>query len=179
MARINEIRQARGLEPLRVDPNMTAAARQWTTWMIQNATLAHADDIVTGAPADWLKVGENVGRGSSVAAVWQAFLDSPSHAANVLDPEYDLVGVGVAWNAEGRMYTTHRFASTASAEAPPEPPAPAEAPPAPAEPPAPAPEPPEPATAALLLPFAVYEPPPPPVYPGRVASTMALLYAVY
>lgn len=112
---INAIRAANGLGPLQVDPNMTAAAREWTAWMVETTTLAHADDIVTGAPQDWLKVGENVGRGGTLDAVWEAFLASPSHAANVLDPEYDLVGIGVLWTADGRHYTTHRFASTESA----------------------------------------------------------------
>ena len=116
VANINELRAAQGLDPLTIDVNMTAAARSWTTWMVDNTTLAHADDIVTGAPSDWLKVGENVGRGGTLDAIWQAFLASPGHRANIMDPTFDLVGIGVIWNAEGRMYTTHRFASTESAE---------------------------------------------------------------
>jgi hypothetical protein len=91
---------------------MTAAAREWTTWMVNNSTLQHADDIVTGAPPNWLRAGENVGRGPTVPRVWQAFLDSPGHRANVLDPSYTVVGVGVMWHEDGRHYTTHRFAST-------------------------------------------------------------------
>lgn len=175
VARINAVREANGLGPLRLDRNMTDAARRWTAWMVDNTTLAHADDIVTGAPSDWLKVGENVGRGSSVESVWQAFLASPSHAANVLDPEYDLVGVGVVWNAEGRMYTTHRFASTASAEPAPAPPAPD--PPAPPPPAPTAPSADRVAVKPLRLPFLAYQPPAPAPDPGRIATTMALLLA--
>ncbi len=185
VANINAIRTNNGLGTLTLDGNMTVAARDWTIWMIENETLAHADDIVTSAPSDWLKVGENVGRGGSLDAVWQAFLNSPGHAANVLDPTYDLVGVGVAWNAEGRLYTTHRFAATESAEAAapdlsgdssgaePEPEA-ASQPPA-----TPTPVTPDPDAEPVpdQLPFE--EPPPatPPVEPTRLATTMSLLLA--
>ena len=192
VANINAIRSANGLSTLTLDGNMTAAARNWTIWMIENETLAHADDIVSGAPADWLKVGENVGRGGSLDAVWQAFLNSPSHAANVLDPVYDLVGIGVAWNEQGRLYTTHRFASTESAEAGGSSAAeePAEADPT-TEPVAPevtdtqstpTPEPDQSSSPPDELPFreGPVEPPPalsPPAEPQRLARTMALLLA--
>lgn len=160
IANINSIREANGMRPLALDKNMRAAAREWTAWMADNATLQHADDIVTGAPSDWLKVGENVGRGGSVDSVWDAFLASPSHRANLLDPAYDLVGVGVLWTADGRLYTTHRFASTESGQQPaPAPsatatpsPRPTPAPqPTPSPPPAPTPP---PAAAPDQLPFA-------------------------
>lgn len=129
IANINAIREANGMRPLTLDKNMRSAARDWTAWMADNTTLQHADDIVTGAPADWLKVGENVGRGGSVESVWDAFLASPSHRANLLDPDYDLVGVGVLWTADGRLYTTHRFASTESGQQPAPQPAPTATPP--------------------------------------------------
>lgn len=118
---INAERAAAGLGPLTLDTSMRDAARGWTYWMAENLTLAHADDIVTGAPSDWAKVGENVGRGGTLDAVMEAFMASPSHAANVLDPSYTLVGIGVVWTDEGRLYTTHRFAAVSGA---PEPPAP-------------------------------------------------------
>ena len=68
---INAERAAVGLGPLVLDTSMRDAARSWTYWMSENLTLAHADDIVTGAPADWAKVGENVGRGGTLEAVME------------------------------------------------------------------------------------------------------------
>ena len=146
---INAARAAEGMGPLTLDTSMRDAARSWTYWMAENLTLAHADDIVTGAPADWQKVGENVGRGGSLIAVWEAFMASPSHAANVMDPSYNLVGIGVVWTDDGRIYTTHRFAATpAGAETSPV--APAAEPPTPAQP-EPAPD--APADPPTTLPF--------------------------
>ncbi len=183
---INAARAAEGLGPLTLDPSMRTAARSWTYWMAENLTLAHADDIVTGAPTDWQKVGENVGRGGSLIAVWEAFMASPSHAANVLDPSYDLVGIGVVWTDDGRLYTTHRFAATPGGGDP-APEAPAPAPPAPASEPEPASEPaptPPAVEPPATLPFededraaAPAVPSTPVAEPARLAATMRVLLA--
>lgn len=111
---LNATRTAAGLEPLRRDPGLGEAARHWARWMGERHDLRHADDIVTGAPADWTKAGENVGRGGTVRAVWDAFMDSPSHAANVLDPAFTRIGVGVVRTPNGMLYTAHRFAGAVS-----------------------------------------------------------------
>lgn len=183
---INAERAALGLGPLSLDTSMRDAARGWTYWMAENLTLAHADDIVTGAPADWAKVGENVGRGGTLEAVMEAFMASPSHAANVLDPSYTLVGIGVVWTDDGRIYTTHRFAAVSGAQEPP--------PPEPEATPEPQPEPdvtptPAPAVEAppATLPFedtatdeadtSETEPARPTAEPDRLAATMTLLLA--
>ncbi len=79
---------------------------------------------MTGAPADWTKAGENVGRGGTVDAVWDAFMASPSHAANVLDPAFTRIGVGVVRTPDGVLYTAHRFAGAprTNRRSPPHPP---------------------------------------------------------
>ena len=108
---LNEIRVAGGLQPLLPHPGMSEASLSWTRWMTDNDTLQHADDIVTGSPPDWEKVGENVGRGANVEQLVEAFMASPGHAANVMDPSYTHIGVGTLVTADGLMYTTHRFAA--------------------------------------------------------------------
>lgn len=147
VASLNAVRAANGLQPLQVNGNMTAAARNWAGWMASNGVLQHAGDIVTGAPGNWTKVGENVGRGGGVQSVFDAFMASPSHRANVLDPSYTQVGVGVVWTTDGLMYTTHRFAA-AGAAPPPPPPAPTATP----VPPSPTPVPPTPTPVATPQP---------------------------
>lgn len=166
VASINAVRADEGLQPLVVDPNMTAAARDWAIWMVEHRSLQHAEEIATGAPTDWMKVGENVGRGPAVPAVWDAFLASPAHKANVLDPVYSLVGVGVAWTDDGRHYTTHRFASVVTGLG-------ADPAPSPTTEPTPAGE--SAPVAPELLAFGDLEPVPPVAEPERLAVTMALL----
>jgi len=118
IAELNAARTNAGLAPLQVDDRLTRAARAWTAWMSDRSRLRHADDIVSGAPDDWTKAGENVGRGGSVPAVWEAFMNSPTHAANVLDPAFTRIGVGVFRTPDGVLYTTHRFAGAASDDPP-------------------------------------------------------------
>ena len=54
-------------------------------------------------------MGENVGVGYDVSGLMQAFINSPAHYANLVDPAWTHVGVGVTFAADGRMYTTHNF----------------------------------------------------------------------
>ena len=112
---LNAERAMRGLAPLVVDASMTVAARDWSDDMADGGFLAHAPDITVGAPNGWRLVGENVGRGSTVGGLVDAFMNSPGHRANVLNTRFDRVGVGVATGNDGRMYTTHRFADAPTA----------------------------------------------------------------
>ncbi|KAG1647447.1 hypothetical protein GQR58_030577 [Nymphon striatum] len=132
VASINQQRAAGGLAPLAVNQSMTNAAAGWAQQMANGSFLAHAGDIITGTPGGWNKVGENVGRGQTVASLTSAFMASPTHRANIMDPMYTHIGVAVfAHPTDGRIYTTHRFASLPGA-------APAAAPAAPAATPVPA-----------------------------------------
>jgi hypothetical protein len=80
--------------------------------MVNGSFLAHADDFLTGTPSNWIKVGENVGRGQSVNSLTSKFMTSPSHRANIMDESYTHIGIGVYIHpTDGRVYTTHRFAA--------------------------------------------------------------------
>lgn len=151
LSSLNQQRAAGGLGPLTLNGSMTAAADGWARAMAEGSFLAHAGDIVSGTPGGWSKVGENVGRGQSVGSLTSAFMSSPSHRANIMDPSYTHVGIAVyAHPTDGRLYTTHRFAALAGA-------APAAAPPAAAPTAVPAPP-----TAVPAVPTAIPTTPPPP-----------------
>jgi len=47
------------------------------------------------APSNWQSLGENVGVGPTCAKIAQAFMNSPEHRRNILDPSYASVGLGV------------------------------------------------------------------------------------
>ena len=161
LASINAQRAAGGLAPLTLNGSMTAAADGWTLSMASGSFLAHAGDIVSGTPGGWTKVGENVGRGQSVASLTSAFMNSPGHRANIMDPAYTHIGIAVYTHpTDGRIYTTHRFAALPGA-APAPPAAPAAAPTAAPVPPTPVPPTPVPPTPV----------PPTPVPPTRVPPT--------
>lgn len=130
---LNQTRVNAGVPPLVVDAELTVLSRGWAQAMLEAGQISHASPISSGVTAPWLKLGENVGTGPNVSEIMTAFINSPSHYANIIDPEFTRVGVGVVWDGP-RMYTTHRFMKVQGESAPdPEPPATpvAEAPPTP------------------------------------------------
>ena len=184
VAALNATRAKGGLPPMTVDVELRSLARDWAQHQADAGTISHANPISAGVTADWLKLGENVGMGGTVTAIMNAFIKSPGHYANIMDPEFTRVGEGVVWSGT-TLFTTHRFMKVAGEEAQPAPaPAPVVAAPAPAPEPAPA----APTPSAARAPRAAAPsttttppapapvlPPPPPASPGRVASVLALL----
>src|SRR4051794_36445931 len=83
---INQARAAVGAGPLAVDGNMTDLARQHTQEMANAQSLYHTASLPAGVTSNWMKLGENVGMGPSVEPVWAAFIASPHHYANIVDP---------------------------------------------------------------------------------------------
>ena len=92
---LNRRRQTLDLQPLAVDPALTTMARGWANHMAASQKLAHNPDLVRQAPAGWYKLGENVGVGVTVADLHVAFLRSPEHYRNIVEPGFDRVGIGV------------------------------------------------------------------------------------
>jgi uncharacterized protein YkwD len=153
----NAARAAAGLAPVTEDADLDAVAQGCSETQAANGVMAHCEGYYTRYPAGWTRASENVASGQSVADVVDAWLASPGHRANILDPAATHLGIGYALGADGRTYFTQNFAAYPAGSRPepaPEPaPAPAPAPepvPAPEPAPAPAPEPvpaPEPAPA--------------------------------
>lgn len=106
--KINQLRSSLGLAPLAVDVELTGQARLWAQTMKGTGSIFHSSDLAAGISADWEKLGENVGVGGTVDSLFDAFVASPKHYENLVDPSYRFVGIGVVWDG-GRMFTTHRF----------------------------------------------------------------------
>jgi hypothetical protein len=113
---INQARTARGLNPLVVDERLTEAARKHTQLMVQHSQLAHEFE---GEPSPQSRVnneglssdaeGENVDLNQTIAGAHDALMKSPPHRANILDPDYNSIGVGVV-RAGGNVWVTEDFA---------------------------------------------------------------------
>jgi hypothetical protein len=94
---INAERRAAGLGPLAVVPELVEGAREHAARMRAAGEIYHSDDY--GSHVDgWYKMGENVGKGGNIETLHQAFMDSPGHRANILDPSYDGMGIGMVWD---------------------------------------------------------------------------------
>jgi uncharacterized protein YkwD len=133
VAKINSLRASKGVGPLAVSGELQGIARDWSDQMVANGAISHNQSYSGQVSADWRKLGENVGVGSDVDVLMNAFINSPAHYKNLVDPEYNYIGVGVSYDSSGRMYTTHDFMRMDDAGASSSPaPAPAEPAPAPA-----------------------------------------------
>jgi Cysteine-rich secretory protein family len=189
VAKLNETRAKGGVAPLTVDPELRDLSRGWAQAMADAGHISHANPISEGVTADWRKLGENVGTGGNVTVVMNAFIASPGHYANIMDPEFTKVGVGVVWVGNA-LYTTHRFMKLAGEPAATPPPDPTPVPPEATAPPARPPEPVAPKRVATTTtappptppttappPTTTTAPPPPPASPARVASVLGALIA--
>jgi uncharacterized protein YkwD len=99
VTQINALRTAQGVAALRVDAGLTAKARAWAQTMGDKKTIWHSQ-LADGITADWQKLGENVGMGGSVDGLHIAFVNSPHHYENLIDPAFDSIGVGVVRNGD-------------------------------------------------------------------------------
>jgi uncharacterized protein YkwD len=91
---INAERSSRGLNPLNDHSDLTAAAEDQAEAIAAAGYLFHNQDLGS-ITSGWEMMGENVGYGGSVASVHDALMNSPGHRANILNPGYTHVGVGV------------------------------------------------------------------------------------
>lgn len=115
---INAARVAGGLQPLTVHPALIASGRSWATKMraasiaagTTGCLISHNPDLRTAVAASWRKLGENVGCGDVDADyLHQKFMDSPAHKANIMDPEFDSIGIGIVMTDDGIRFVTEQF----------------------------------------------------------------------
>ena len=92
---INKERKERSIKTLVSKGALVAIARKHSARMAEDETIYHNKNVANEVPGKWTAVGENVGMGPSVEGLHDAFMASPGHRANVLDRDYDEVGVGV------------------------------------------------------------------------------------
>ena len=137
-AMTNTDRVSHGLRALSSAADLQSLAQQRADQMARSGQLAHTQNLgskVTG----WQRLGENVGRGPALQDIETAFMNSPTHRENILDPAFTQLGVGVTFDGRQYFYVAVIFRQPNGA-APAAAPAPARPVPAPAKP-APAPVP--------------------------------------
>jgi hypothetical protein len=91
----NTARVSAGLAPLTVNAQLNAVAQAWANKLAAAGTLSHNPGLRTQV-TNWNVLGENVGMAGDVPTVQNAFMHSPEHKANILDPRYTQMGVGSA-----------------------------------------------------------------------------------
>jgi hypothetical protein len=91
----NTARTSAGLPALAENAQLDAVAQAWANKLAAAGVLSHNPAVRTQV-TNWTVLGENVGMAGDVPTVQNAFMHSPEHKANILDPRYTQMGVGSA-----------------------------------------------------------------------------------
>ncbi len=113
---LNQVRQGHGLRPLVMDASLRFAARAHSRDMAMQGYVGHGSlrgesfvdrlaPIVRGG-----LVGENVAIASTVEQANDAFIASPEHHRNMLEPRFHRVGIGISSVGWMGMAITEDFA---------------------------------------------------------------------
>jgi uncharacterized protein YkwD len=103
---VNEVRAQNGLSTLVYNPQLATDAQQYADFIAAHDVLNHTADGRTldkraeaAGYTTWTALGENLAGGydtyDDALAAWMA---SPGHRENILNPVFQETGVGCAWN---------------------------------------------------------------------------------
>jgi uncharacterized protein YkwD len=108
------------LPPLTANPILFSVARAHSANMARHGQMSHVldgkspFDRLNAAGYRYSWAGENVAYGygayANPATIFQGWMNSAGHRANILSPHYTKIGLGVAQDAQGRVYYTQLFA---------------------------------------------------------------------
>ena len=115
---LNQARTQRGLPALEANAQLQEAARAHSQLMASRQKLSHKfggeavlRDRLAGTGLHFDNDGENVGLNQSAEGAHQGFMHSPPHRANILNPDYNAVGIAVVARG-GNLWVTEDFART-------------------------------------------------------------------
>ena len=106
---VNGTREDRGLDRLDVRGHLNAVALEQAQRMARRGVLFHNPNLADQMIGNWRWVGENVGFGPSVSSINTALVNSPGHYANMVNPDFTHVGIGVVVTADGRVWVSQVF----------------------------------------------------------------------
>jgi uncharacterized protein YkwD len=119
---LNDARARRELKPLQLDPRLISLARQRSADMARRGYFGHVTpegtmvfDMMDLQGIPYRLAGENLARNSyplekSAEVAHNGFLNSPKHAENDYDPQFNKVGIGMAIGPTGSIFFTELFA---------------------------------------------------------------------
>ena len=115
IGKLNALRAEKGLAPLSTKGPLFEMARSWSARMLAARGISHNPSLAAQGPQGWRRLGENVGMGYDVQGLHDAFVASPTHYRNMVDPAFDSVGVGIVHAPDGQIFVTVDFMTTATA----------------------------------------------------------------
>lgn len=102
LALVNKERIKHGLKPLQADPVLVPVARAHSQDMFAKGYFAHDNlegkdpfDRMRGAGVPFRAAGENLALAQTVEIAHVNLMNSPGHRANILNPSFGRVGIGI------------------------------------------------------------------------------------
>jgi uncharacterized protein YkwD/uncharacterized membrane protein required for colicin V production len=99
---LNHERTSRGIRALTMNQKSRALARDYSEEMFANGYFSHIDpsgknpfDRMKAAGISFTSAGENLALAPSLTLAEQGLMKSPGHRANILNPAYHTVGIGI------------------------------------------------------------------------------------
>ena len=125
LAEANEVRMRAGARPLVMDPALRRAARRYSRELAQRGEIEHVSPTpgrrtfrqrIAAEGGEARVAGENLARlTASVEALprraVQAWMKSPGHRRNLLDPIFTRTGIGVMLGPDGIWYVVQVYAT--------------------------------------------------------------------
>ena len=113
---LNADRRANGLPSLKLNGSLVVLAENYGKDMIKRNYFSHYNpegqspfDRMRKHGINYRYAGENLAINRTVDAAEKALMNSPGHRANILNPNYTEVGVGVSYDTRGSVYVVQEF----------------------------------------------------------------------
>jgi len=114
---VNAERQAEGLQPFVIDQTLVEVARLHGADMFRRGYFSHltpealtpVDRALAGGVV-FKKIGENIAYAPDLRMAHEGLMDSPTHRANILSPEFTRIGIGIQNAGSRGIMFTQNFA---------------------------------------------------------------------
>ncbi|WP_169337768.1 CAP domain-containing protein [Pseudoclavibacter soli] len=112
----NALRAEKGIPALVLNTDLSAMSQRWSEQQASDDMIGHNPNYVSETPGAWRSVAENVAAGYTAETVVAGWQSSPGHYANIMNPNYTDIGIGVAYTSAGvyHTYFTQNFAQYAA-----------------------------------------------------------------
>jgi uncharacterized protein YkwD len=106
---VNQQRAIHSLPSLLVSSKLNTSAQNWNQWMVSTGNFTHGSHFagrISAVGYDWQTAGENIATGfGTPRQVVNAWMASPDHCRNILDPSFRQIGTGVTSAVVGSWAT--------------------------------------------------------------------------
>lgn len=125
VARTNQLRAEAGLSPLNIDAQLTLSATNKANDMATRGYFDHGNPDgyrmaywINGAGYTYSLAGENLAKGfSDLDRLMNAWIASPSHYKNLVEPKFTDIGIGMAegwYENQPTLFIVQHFGATAT-----------------------------------------------------------------